>query len=234
MLLEENTYVRCLLIELTKAFDSVDHLTLIVKLKNLNIADNIMQWVVAFLTDRNQFVKFGEKWSFTMIIIRSIVQRSGIGPTLFIICIGDLKPIGSTNYINKYADDSSLLVPEKYDVDISEELRNVLKWAEHIRMQVNMAKTIEIVFHRPNATNILFPSELPGIERVLCAKLLGVWLQADMGTRKHVDYILHICYQRTYLLTQLKRQELPQTQLQSVFDAIILVLVLYASPAWRG
>ena len=99
-------------------------------------------------------------------------------------------------------------------------------------MQVNMAKTKEIVFHRPNARNVLFPSELPSIQRVLCAKFLGVWLQADMGMRKHVDYILHICNQRTYLLIKLKRQGLPQMQLQSVFDAIILARVLYASPAW--
>ena len=70
----------------------------------------------------------------------SIVQGSGIGPTIIIICITDLKPIGSTNYITKYADDSSLLVPEKYDVDLSEELRKVLKWAEHNKMQVNMTK----------------------------------------------------------------------------------------------
>ena len=88
-----------------------------------------------------------------------------------------------------------------------------------------MAKTKEIVFHRPNARNVLFPSELPGIERVLCAKLLDARLQADMGMRKHVDYILHICKQRTYLLTQLKRQGLPQTQLQNVFDSIILARV---------
>ena len=81
---------------------------------------------------------------------------------------------------------------------------------------------------------ILFPSELPGIERVLCAKLFDVWLQVDMGMRKHVDYILHIYYQQTSLLTQRKRQGLPQTQLQSVFDAIILARVLHASPAWQG
>ena len=52
--------------------------------------------------------------------------------------------------------------------------------------------------------------------------------------RKHVDYILHICNQQTYLLTQRKGQGLPQTQLQRIFDAIILARVLYASPAWRG
>ena len=40
--------------------------------------------------------------------------------------------------------------------------------------------------------------------------------------------------QRTYLLTQLKRQGLSLAQLQSVFDVIILSRVLYAAPAWRG
>ena len=86
--------------------------TLVSKLKALNIADNMIQGVVQFLTDRNQFATVGEMWSFTNLINRSIVQVSGIGPTLFIICISDLGPIGSTNYITKYADDSSLLFPE--------------------------------------------------------------------------------------------------------------------------
>ena len=70
-----------------------------------------------------------------------------------------------------------------------------------------MAKTKEIVFLRSNARNVLFPSELPGIERVLCAKLLSVWLQVDMGMRKHVDYILRICNHRMYLVTQLKGKD---------------------------
>ena len=52
--------------------------------------------------------------------------------------------------------------------------------------------------------------------------------------RKRIDYIMHICYQRSYLLTQLKRQGLPMAQLQSVFDAIVLSRILYAGPAWRG
>ena len=55
-----------------------------------------------------------------------------------------------------------------------------------------------------------------------------------MGMNKHVDYIMHIFNQCTYLLIQFKRQGLPQAQLQSVFDSIILARVLHASPAWRG
>ena len=58
-------------------------------------------------------------------------------------------------------------------------------------MQVNLAKTNEKMFHIRNSRNVLFPSELFGIDRVLCAKLLGGWLQADMGISKLVDYIWH-------------------------------------------
>ena len=89
------------------------------------------------------FVKIGKKWSFTKIINRFIVPWSEIGPTFFIICITDLKPIGSTNYIMKYADDSSLLVPEKYYIDLSEELRNVLKWANTIKCRLLSPKQQE-------------------------------------------------------------------------------------------
>ena len=55
-----------------------------------------------------------------------------------------------------------------------------------------------------------------------------------MGMKKHVEYIVHICNQRTYLLTQLTRHGLPPAQLQNVFDTIILARIHYALPAWRG
>ena len=75
------------LIDFTKAFNSVDHLTLIVKLKNLNIVDNIIPWVVAFLTDRNQFVKIGEKWSFTKIASLCRGLKLDLRSLLFVLLI---------------------------------------------------------------------------------------------------------------------------------------------------
>ena len=95
----------------------------------------------------------------------------------------DFKPKGSTNHIIKYADNASLLGPEKNDVGLETEFLNVTKWANENKLMVNMAKTKELVFHRLNARNYLLPPELPGIERVICAKLLGVWLHDDLGTR---------------------------------------------------
>ena len=65
-------------------------------------------------------------------------------------------------------------------------------------------------------------------------RLLCVWLQAAICMTKHVEYIVPICNQRTYLLMQLKRQGLPPAQLQNVFHTIIFARVLYALLAWRG
>ena len=60
-------------------------------------------------------------------------------------------------------------------------------------MPADMARTKEMIFCGPNSASVLFPSELSGTERVLiCAKLLGVWLQADIGMKKHVDCIMNI------------------------------------------
>ena len=104
--------------------------------------------------------------------------------------------IGSSNRITKYADDCSLVVPETCDVDMLDEFQHVLNWIVANKLTIDMCKTKELVFHRPNARHYLASSELPGIERVLCAKLLGVWLQNDFSMRKHVDYIMYICNQR--------------------------------------
>jgi hypothetical protein len=65
------------------------------------------------------------KLSNLMKINRSIVQGSGIDPTLFIMFACDLKPIGSSNYLPKYADDSALNCHEKSAFSVADEMANV-------------------------------------------------------------------------------------------------------------
>ena len=97
-----------------------------------------------------------------------------------------------------------------------------------------MSKARELILHRPNPRNYIPLTEINGIERVSVVNWLGVWWQDDMSFTKHVDYITHICNQWLYLLNQLKKQNLPQAELQSVFVAIVQSRLLYASPAWNG
>ena len=83
-MLEINKYVRCLLIDFSKAFDSVDRAIIVKKLVDLGLQQNVMGWVVSFLSDRQQYTNVGHIASGTLIINLSIVQMSGVGSSLFI------------------------------------------------------------------------------------------------------------------------------------------------------
>jgi len=56
-------------------------------------------------------------------VTRSIIQGSGIGPTLVIVMASDLRCISDNvmNLLLKYADDTNLLMPENTRVDLAEE-----------------------------------------------------------------------------------------------------------------
>jgi len=58
-------------------------------------------------------------------ITQSIIQGSGIGPTLWIIMESDLHPISEVNLLVKYADDTNLLVLENTDVSLDAEFTHI-------------------------------------------------------------------------------------------------------------
>ena len=129
------------------------------KFKLLNLLDNINQLVVSFLTEREQFTKIGEHRPATIIMTRSTVQSSGVWPTLFVIFVIDQRPIGFTNRITKYADDTSLLLFENTDIDITEKFWLNLKWAEVSEWNINKSKTKELLFYRSSPRNCIAPAE---------------------------------------------------------------------------
>ena len=233
-MLETSSYVRCLLIDFSKSFDSVDHLKLVNRLKQYGLSHSIITWIVLFLADRSQYTKVGGNLSRFQFINCSIVQGSGIGPCLFIIMILNLKAKAATNHMAKYADDATLLVPEITSLSIEEEVLCVQKWACDNKLSINLSKTKEILFHRPNPRSIIVPSPLPNIERVTIIKLLGVYITHDLATNAQTEYVLKICNQRLYLLNQLKKQVLPRHQLLQVFESIDLSRKTYAVAAWWG
>ena len=60
----------------------------------------------------------------------------------------------------KYADDTSLLVPETTDIPLSDELSQIKLWAELDGLVINIDKTKELVLHRPHPSKHSFPSHL--------------------------------------------------------------------------
>ena len=97
-----------------------------------------MNWIIAFLTDRTQVCKTTDgRFSAMHPITRSIIQGSGIGPTLWIVMASDLCCISDMNLLFKYADDTNLLVPENTNVDLVDEFSNIREWADSIHNSIS-------------------------------------------------------------------------------------------------
>jgi hypothetical protein len=224
------------MIDFSKAFDRINHEVLLTKLSKLRLPDCILNWFISFLSNRSHATKCLGNVSSTLPINLSIIQGSGLGPTFYIVLESDLKAKSPINLrpIFKYADDTNLLVPEYTDVQIQEEFEAILDWAAANKMTVNMKKTKDIVFRRPNPKIDLHLSTFLHIEQVSEAKLLGVIFTSNLLWNSHINFILQACSQRSFLLRRLRDQGLTRKQLNIVYDAFIISRIMYASEAWSG
>ena len=78
-----------------------------------------------------------------------------------------------------------VLCPENTSTSIELEMANVIDWARENKMTVNLLKTVELVFRRPNISNDLLPSVMSDVRRVGAAKLLGVHLTQNLSFSQH-------------------------------------------------
>jgi len=119
-----------------------------------------------------------------------------------------LNTLSRNTELIKFADDSTLLVPENTDVSVATEFCHQ-DWAKGNSMIIiiNLAKSKEIVFfYDPRAIPISIPSPIFGIERVSSAKLLGVYIQENFSCEMHFKHIITVSSQRLHIIKTLKRQ----------------------------
>ena len=233
-LLESSSYVRCILIDYSKAFDSINHSILFQKLLQLNLPPNVLLWIINFLSSRTQAVSSFGQISGWLPISQSIIQGSGIGPYLYMLYASDLRTLSPHNVIVKYADDTTLLVGQYSSVDISQEYENICSWSATNRLTINTGKTKEIVFHRPASRHLNIPPPLPDIERVTQVTLLGIDITSTLSTSAYVNRMLMQTNQRLYLLSQLKSQGMNVQALHTLFTGLIMSKITYALPAFAG
>ena len=96
-------------IDLSKAFDTIDHTILISKLEHYGVENNELQWFISYMHNRQQYVEIENIKSTTETITTGVPQGSILGPLLFLIYINDLA-LASTKFSPiMYADDTTLL-----------------------------------------------------------------------------------------------------------------------------
>ena len=129
VLLETNEFVQLIGLDFSKAFDSVRHSTLIEKITPFPLPNFIPNWLVEYLDSHSHRTKFQSTISEVFKINASFVQGSLIGPIAYVFNASDLRPESALNDLNKYADDTYLLVPSNNSHTIARELDHISEWS---------------------------------------------------------------------------------------------------------
>ena len=195
--LDKGEYTGMILIDLQKAFDTIDHKILIYKLKYIGLAKTSIDWIQSYLTSRVSFVEIESHKSSLKDIACGVPQGSILGPLLFLLYVNDMSQAVTCDLL-LYADDSCLTVTHKDVKYIEETLNNNLSslcdWLVDNKLSIHLGKTESILFgtrnslNKTNLVNIKYESQ--NIEQKQKVKYLGIILDDNLTGKSMVDSIL--------------------------------------------
>ena len=200
---ENRKYRCCVLLDLSKAFDTIEHTILLNKLELYGIRGNALSWFKSYLTDRKLRVKcktfsnMKEVRSKDFPIEYGTPQGSCLGPLIFLIFVNDLQLHLQFSESVQFADDTTLLLshrnPTYLQFCVESELANIQDYFNANKLTLNVSKSMYILYHNQKTPPLDFRVKLNGIDlpRTNCAKLLGVWLDDKLKWDTHVNKLIH-------------------------------------------
>lgn len=219
-IINNKKYAIGLLLDMTKAYDTVQYNILLNKLDGIGIRGITHKWFTSYLKDREQLVEiqhYDEKskeivniQSNIQIINASIPQGSVLGCLLFLIYINDL-PHAIKEPCVMFADDISIITSCTDTKNLKEKLNNIVKettnWMTEHNLQINFAKTKLMSFHPYQKTTIKINysfNNLP-LKEVNEFTLLGLNIDTNLNWKSHIKKIHKKLSSFSYALREVKR-----------------------------
>jgi hypothetical protein len=226
--------------DLSKAFDCVNHKTLICKLEHYGIRGLSLKLISSYLSDRTQTVAFKDVVSQGSEIKMGVPQGSILGPFLFLIYINDLPyMVKEMSEIVLFADDTSLLFDvDRSDAKTSEMLINnaldkVFNWFSANNLVLNPKKTKCIKFCPPKSRNSQIDIELDGCKLEISndAKFLGICVDSSLQWGPHLKNLTGKLSSAAYAVKKI-RQLTDVTTARLVYYAYFHSLMSYGILLW--
>lgn len=208
--LDQGHKVIALFIDLSKAFDLVDHDILLENIECYGIRGLCNKLLRSYLNNRKQYVDFLGAKSEELPVEIGVPQGSVLGPLLFILYTNDLDNYLSTFY-GAFADDITIIASDKLTNDAAHKLKsNLLALSNYLKnkkLVLNQDKTFIMQFHpigKKYTSSVLIKNNKKSIQQVTSHKVLGINIDLSLDWNTHITAISKNCASTCFALKRLR------------------------------
>lgn len=232
------------MIDLSAAFDTVDHCLMIHRLQQLGIKETAIQWFDSYLENRRQSIIIQDVKSSPRSLDCGVPQGSVLGPVMFTLYTAPLGTLLSKRGLyHTYADDTMMYLifkPNQLDNKVrymEETARIVRSWMATNSLKMNDSKT-EVMLVTPK--HLLSKLHCPDLEigaQVIqpsrTARSLGVHFDNQLSMEHHVNTVCRSAYMHLHNLHKIKPY-LDNISLERLIHAFITTKLDYGNAVLLG
>ena len=239
---QDGMYTLAVFLDLSKAFDSLEHEVLLSKMYKYGIRGVTYDWFESYLTGRQMRVKCKvtssgrTEYSNYMNVTYGTPQGSCLGPLIFLIFTNDLYRHLVYSSAILFADDTTLYKTHRNLVYLKwcleDDLSTLSDWFASNKLTLNLDKTVSILFQKNNKHMEI---ELKIKDMIISSKtetkFLGMWLDQSLNWQNHIQKLILKVKRNKYLLNNGKHL-MDQSTKKLVYHSHIASHIQYGILLW--
>ncbi len=220
--------------DMSKAFDSISHRKLLIKMRAYGINVNVCEWVKDFLTHRRQRVVINNCMSDWLPCTSGVPQGSVLGPILFLIFINDLPDTIVNSDIFLFADDAKIIkrIDSRLDcVLFQRDIDAIAVWCNLWQLKLNVPKCVSLRFGLVNRPDWNYSMSGVPLPKALSTKDLGVIFDSKLSFTEHCHTVANKGFALVNMLLRCFHSHDRILQVK-LFNSFVRPILDFNSPIW--